>query len=242
MIEPRKNDSRPVGAAMTLGAARERLIANGYTPVSALSPDARSDHWLMSEHPAALKTLGDKPLAALILSPPQDTALGQRIRAVLERHALTAGPVRIGSDHRALWPIRADARLLSGRAALDGAVILECNAAMGGGQGIRGALIPLDGAWPRGDLLSVPYPNLPALSSDEALALFQELERLAAPAPMPAYVPRARSRRGPTAEEIELAELRRDPEKLRAKLLGYTGNPAMQQVILKRVRESVVGD
>jgi hypothetical protein len=61
---------------------------------------------------------------------------------------------------------------------LNGAVELVCAITRGMGMGIEGTLIPLDGAWLHGDLLSVPYAKLPALSSEEALSLFRELEDL----------------------------------------------------------------
>src|SRR4029077_9565468 len=100
----RKND--PHSAALTLGSAREKLIANGYTPCSMLAPDA-SAPWYVSEHPVAVRTLGQGgSLAALILTPPEDAALDERIRAVLERSGKTRGPLRVGSDARDLWVLR----------------------------------------------------------------------------------------------------------------------------------------
>jgi hypothetical protein len=174
MLE-RKNEPRaPV--SLTVGAARERLIALGYAPTSALAPED-SHPWLVSEHPVAVRTLGPNPLALLILSPGEDSALHQGIQAVLDRRGLARGPVRIGSDQRTLWPLRSETELM-GRSALNGAVEVVCAHCPGRFQGLMGSFLPLDGTWPRGDLLSVPYAKLPALSAEEADALFDELTAL----------------------------------------------------------------
>jgi hypothetical protein len=174
MLE-RKNEPR-TPTTLTVGAAREKLIANGYTPVSALAPED-SHPWLVSEHPVAVRTLGPNPLALLILTPGEDSALHQRIQAVLDHRGLNRGPQRIGSDQRTLWPLRSETELM-GRAALNGAVELVCAYCPGRFQGLVGSFLPLDGAWPKGDLLSLPYAKLPALSAEEADALFAELTAL----------------------------------------------------------------
>ena len=188
-MSDRKNESR-AAVAPTLGAVREKLIANGYTPVSMLLPVMPQDPlspwrqlepqppppWLVSEHPAAVQTLnGGKHLGALILKAPEDMVLDQRVRSVLEKRGLTRGPVRVGSDNRELWPLRAGATDLRG-SALNGAVELVGVFAGGMGTGLQGCLLPMDGAWPRGDLLSVAYDKLPPL--EDWRALLSELDRL----------------------------------------------------------------
>ena len=51
------------------------------------------------------------------------------------------------------------------------------------------------------------------------------------------YVPPPVRRYEPTAAELDLAELRRNPEALRQRLHELTGNPAVQQALLREVRE-----
>jgi hypothetical protein len=233
MFGERKNEPRPA-ATMTLGAARAKLIANGYgEPVSLLTPDADLPPYMVSEHPAALRTRGPNPLAALILSSPDDTALDQRVRSILERRGLQRGPCRVGSDQRELWPLQCEGDLREWTV-LDGAVQLICTVALGAGQGTLSAVIPLDGAWLKGDLCSVPYAKLPPLSAGDSDALRGELEALKTPEPY--EVPRMR-RSEPTAADVDLAELHRNPEALRKRLFELTGNPAMQEATLRAVRE-----
>jgi hypothetical protein len=234
MFGERKNEPRPA-ATSTLGASREKLIANGYgEPVSLLMPDADLPPYVASEHPAALRSRGSNPLAALILSSPDDSALDQRIRSILERRGLQRGPCRVGSDQRELWPLQCQGDL-TGWAALDGAVTLICTVSLGMGQGTLASLIPLDGTWLKGDLCSVPYGELPALTADDSAALCTELEALNTPEPY--EQPRAR-RYEPTAADRDLAELRRNPEALRKRLHELSGNPAMQEALLYGVRSS----
>src|ERR1700683_492396 len=184
MLESKRGSATPPPSApaLTLGAARERLIANGYTPVSMLMPFVPQDPsspwkggpqspppWLVSEHPAAVQTLGGgKHRAGLILTPKADALLDRRTRAALDRAGLTGGPVRIGSDRSELWPLRAASRDAHG-VALKGAVELVGVFAGGMGTGLQGCLLPLDGEWPRGDLLSVSYDKLPDIGDWRAL-------------------------------------------------------------------------
>jgi hypothetical protein len=233
MFGERKTEPR-TAAPPTLGAWREKLIANGYEPVSLLvADDGSAPAWLTSEHPAALKTLGRNALAAIVVTAPEDPALHQRIQGVLERRGLTRGPMRVGSDRRELWPLRADPGELLRHSALDGAVELIGNYARGPGCGVAGVLIPLDGAWIKGDPCSVPYARLPALSAEDAMALFRDLEALKPPEP---YVPPPTRRHEPTPAERDLAELRRNPDALAKRMHELTGNPAMQQATLQAVR------
>jgi hypothetical protein len=238
MFGERKNEPRPA-ATSTLGASREKLIANGYgEPVSLLIPDADLPPYVVSEHPVALRTRGSNPLAALILSSPDDTALDQRIRSIIERRGLQRGPCRVGSDQRELWPLQCQGDL-TGWAALDGAVTLICTVNLGMGQGTLASLIPLDGAWLKGDLCSVPYAKLPALSAEDSATLCRELAALTTPEP---YVSPRPRRYEPTPSERELAELRRNPDALAKRLHELSGNPAMQQATIQAVRELPAGD
>ncbi len=115
---------------------------------------------------------------------------------------------------------------------------MTCTVNLGMGQGTLASLIPLDGAWLKGDLCAVPYARLPALSAGDSAALCRELEALKTPEP---YVPRRTRRHEPTPGERDLAELRRNPEALSKRLHELTGNPAMQQATLQAVREVPAG-
>jgi hypothetical protein len=232
MFGDRKNEPR-AAATMILGASRAKLIANGYSPTSLLSPDADLPGYLTTEHPAALRTRAANPLAALILVSPEDTALDQRIRSLLDRRGLQRSPCRVGSDQSELWPLQCQGDLTEWQV-LDGAVELICTVALGMGQGTLSALIPLDGAWLKGDLCSVPYAKLPALSAGDADVLRGELEALKTPERY--ELPRTR-RSEPSAGDVDLAELRRNPEALRKRLFELTGNPAMQEATLQAVRD-----
>jgi hypothetical protein len=77
--------------------------------------------------------------------------------------------------------------------------------------------------------------RLPGISLTDARGLFAELQSLA---PREEYVPPPVQRRQePTAGDLDLAELRRNPEALRNRLFELTGNPAMQEATLRSVRE-----
>jgi hypothetical protein len=237
MFGDRKNEPR-AAATMMLGASRAKLIANGYEPTSLLAPDADLSAYLTTEHPPAVRTRAANPLAALILMSPADTALDQRIRSVVERRGLQRGPCRVASDTSELWPLQCQGDLTEW-VALDGAVTLICTVNLGAGQGTRASLIPLDGVWLRGDLCSVLYAKLPALSAEDCMALFRELEALKPPEP---YVLPPMRRSAPTAAVLDLAELHRNPEALRKRLHELTGNPSVQQALLQSVREMPVQD
>jgi hypothetical protein len=226
-----KNEPR-TAAPQTLGASRSKLMALGYEPVSLLAPDADLPPYLVSEHPPAVRTRAANPLAALILTSPEDMALVQRIRSVLEGRGLQRGPCRIGSDQSELWPLQCAGDLREWTA-LDGAVQLICTVPLGAGQGTLSALIPLDGAWLKGDLCSVPYAKLPALSAGEADALRGELESLATREP---YVLPPTRRYEPSEADLYIAELRRNPEAVHKRLFELTGNPNAQQALLQSVR------
>jgi hypothetical protein len=163
MFESRKNESR-AAATLTLGAARERLIANGYVPVSALDPHARvgaqyGPH--MSEHlPAVL-------CCALVLTPLQDPTLDRRVRALLEKRGLLRGPVRLGSDGGEMRPVRFNNQRWPLAALAERVVIKN-----------QPTVIPLDALWPQGDLFGIPCAQLPEANVDWGLDLFRDIDAL----------------------------------------------------------------
>jgi hypothetical protein len=162
MFESKRNGAS--AAALTLGATRERLIALGYTPVSALDPHERmvAQHGphVVSEHPPAVLC------HALVLTPINDQTLSARVRALFEKRGLLAGPVRVGSDGIEMRPVCFSSRYAYH--ALDESVRLSSD----------DTVIPLDGLWPQGGLLAVPFAKLPEVSADWAQALFEEIGRL----------------------------------------------------------------
>jgi hypothetical protein len=168
MFESKRNGAS--AAALTLGATRERLIALGYTPVSALDPHERmvAQHGphVVSEHPPAVLC------HALVLTPINDQTLSARVRALFEKRGLLAGPVRVGSDGIEMRPVRFSSRwslnALRDINGLGDSVWLSSD----------DTVIPLDGLWPQGGLLAVPFAKLPEVSADWAQALFEEIGRL----------------------------------------------------------------
>ena len=165
----------------TFGACASRLRSNGYEPISAIAPlGAQFDENLtgklrdwtefeISEHPVAVRLQSPSGgLCTLVLTPAAiaDPELLDRVRAVLEKSGLTAGPCRLGSDGREVYPLRAGIGRASGEA-LDGAV-----------QFGRGVLLPLDGRWERGDLLSVQRAELPEVDADAVRAACAALSGL----------------------------------------------------------------
>ncbi|MBS0374795.1 MAG: hypothetical protein JSR73_09420 [Proteobacteria bacterium] len=173
--------SRP----LTLGAVAERLRGNGYEPTSALFPFGRLTEdfplrygpWpthLVSEHPPAIVLR--HPLAVLILNPIGDPELNERARAVLTQNGLLQGPVRLGSDGGESRPLRLGEpfQRLQSMGALNGAIALDQQ--QNDGIAVRSSLLPLDGHWPDGDLLSVGFDDLPEFSG--MAGLMRELDQL----------------------------------------------------------------
>jgi hypothetical protein len=160
----RKTDPR-VAATPTLGATREKLIANGYVPVSALDPHERviSQHGrhVMSEHPPAVLC------HALVLTPLQDPTLDRRVRALLEKRGLLRGPVRLGSDGCEMRPVRFNDQRWPLAALAERVVITN-----------KPTVIPLDAQWPQGDLFGIPYAQLPEANVDWGLDLFRDIDGL----------------------------------------------------------------
>ena len=166
---------------LTFGACASRLRSNGYEPLSAAAPlgseydgnlTSKFVAWEpheISEHIAAVRLQSPSgTLCALVLDPAviADPELLERVRAVLEKSGLTAGPCRLGSDGREVYPLRAGFGRVAGDA-LDGAVRFG-----------RGTLLPLDGSWPRGTLLDVPRAELPECDADTVRAVCADLNGL----------------------------------------------------------------
>jgi hypothetical protein len=185
---------RPEASVLTLGACRARLEANGYAPTSALMPHGlvlpsapavidEAPPWLVSEHPPAVSCVGPRgaygvtaDLAALVVTWPADAVLADRIRAVLE--SLLGGPTRIGSDGAEVHVLRLTDGPLGMQSALAGAVAFESSRMAGPVSRWVPEAIPLDGRWQNGDLLSVAYADLPAISAGEVKALLAQIQLL----------------------------------------------------------------
>ena len=168
-------------STMTYGACAARLRSNGYEPVSAIAPlGAEYDGNLtskfvawepheISEHPVAVRLAAPTGgLCVLVLNPAAiaDLELLERVRALLTDRGLTAGPCRLGSDGREVYPLRAGFSRSTGEA-LDGAVHFG-----------RGTLLPCDGRWERGDLLNVARAELPECDADTVRAACSDLSSL----------------------------------------------------------------
>ena len=165
----------------TFGACASKLRANGYEPVSAIAPlgseydgnlTSKFVAWEpheISEHPAAVRLASPVGgLCLLVLNPAAiaDLELLDRVRALLTDRGLTAGPCRTGSDGRECAPLRAGFSRVAG-SALGDAVTFG-----------RGTLLPLDGRWERGDLLTAARHELPEVDSDIVRATCAELAGL----------------------------------------------------------------
>ena len=168
-------------STMTYGACAARLRSNGFEPVSAVAPlgseydgnlTSKFVSWEpheISEHPVAVRLAaptGTLCALTLDLRSIEDPELLERVRAVLEKSGLTAGPCRTGSDGREVHVLRAGYSRCTGEA-LDGAVTFG-----------RGTLLPLDGRWERGDLLNVARAELPEADSDLVRSVCAELNGL----------------------------------------------------------------
>lgn len=165
----------------TYGACAARLRSNGYELISAIAPlGAEYDGNLtskfvawepheISEHPVAVRLQSPTgTLTLLVLNPAAiaDPELLERVRAVLEKSGLTAGPCRTGSDGRETYALRAGYSRAAG-SALGDAVTFG-----------RGTLLPLDGRWERGDLLNVTRAELPEVDADTVRAVCADLNGL----------------------------------------------------------------
>jgi hypothetical protein len=129
-------------------------------------------------------SLTAEPLVALTVSGEfDDPALEQRVLSVLSARGLTGGPVRLDSEGNRTWPLR----LVNAADVAD-----RPRRVLAGAVGFvhtvdgRSAIISLDGEWPSGTLLDVPYSALPAF---DRRGLPEIMAALAALAP-----PRARRR------------------------------------------------
>lgn len=155
---------------LTLGACAARLQANGYTPCSALVPDSDSALWALSEHPAAVKTPGPG-LVTLVVAPIDDPGLAKRIEAVLVEYGLIDAPHRIGTDCVRAWPLQSVRSVAEYRSAFETVTLHGIRPH----AGIASGAIPLDGTWPRGSLLDVPFTELPQFEESKAARLFEAI-------------------------------------------------------------------
>ena len=108
--------------------------------------------------------------------PGQDGELTERIRGVLDAHKLRTGPCRIGSDGSELYPLKAG--VLPPRSSVGLGVLFEHAYRAGPFDEPQPRLIPLDGTWRNGDLLTVPRDELPAIDSDGIDGIIAELAAL----------------------------------------------------------------
>jgi hypothetical protein len=130
----------------------------------------------ISEDPVAVSCEGG--LLKLVLQPAEDAVLGERVRAVLDKHQLTGGPVRVGSDDVRIFPLRFDGYDdFLRKDVLDGVVVLE-RAISYGQYGRRSARIPLDAEWSQGTLLDTPIDKLPQIDDERLGTLLRELEAI----------------------------------------------------------------
>ncbi len=173
----------------TLGSASRALAANGYAPVSLLQPlgewvsavspfFAKLPSWRTSEHPAGVLCRAPSPLAVLVIAPIEDTELAARVTKALADRGLLSGPVRRGSDGVDVRPLRAGVIPPGVRRALSGAVTIEQSRKFGQFDEPVSSIVPLDGHWSDGDLLTVPREKLPAIAADDVEALMSALDEL----------------------------------------------------------------
>jgi hypothetical protein len=182
MLE-RKSERAATPAALTYGAVAAQLEKNGYVPTSAIAPHGRladttpvrlqphAPHTI-SEHPPAIFI--KSPLVALVLTPLDDQVLAKRILMLFEKRGLTGGPVRLGSDGRGARLLRCESLGLTGHTALDGAVVLDRE--LNDRTSILHSVLPLDGDWVGGSLLTTPLSKLPVVQ--DARELFEALNDL----------------------------------------------------------------
>lgn len=230
-----------------LGAVRERLERNGYKPTSVVShfvsqlPGSMPvPAYLSSDDVAAIELWPklDHGVAVLVLV---DQARRLQINAVLKRLKLDRGPMRRSADGTEQRPLYYDGynpplvpMAHSKYRMRDGAMILEC--CERGQWGVQSGILRLDGEWSNGTLLDTPRTSLPKISHEEIGALFDECNRLPSLDEPLKYEPSPPRKHVPTERELELAELRRDPEKLKHALWELTGNNNAQQALLASIR------
>jgi hypothetical protein len=172
---------------LTYGATKERLIANGYAPVSVLSPNEKRGYRIAEDPAGALCMPNDRErrVVSLIVTA-KDKDLRAAILGIIEKQ-LGRGPVRTssdGSEHRPLryeeWEV-APSRSWSpwgAPADQDRAVILEHAGRSGPGAVLESAIVCLSGTWAKGDLLSTQRARLPVIDRAGIDALFRALEAL----------------------------------------------------------------
>lgn len=222
----------------TYGAVSAQLRANGYEPVSIpkfyLRAAWPSEPHEISEDAAGIELWPEagRGVCALVVVT-QDPARRAQIVSALKQRKLDRGPLRVTSDGAQWRVFRCEATNPPRVSDLsDGAMLLECATALGMGRGIRSAVLPLSGVWPGESLLTTPRAKLPSVDQETLATMFAEL----APPVHHEPIVLPPLRHEPTEHEREIARYRKDPEALRRRLHELTGNPAVQQLLLKEVR------
>jgi hypothetical protein len=179
--------------ALTLGACREQLKANGYFAFSASLPGGYLQFYgdkpwhrpipqcLTDGHPVAV----DCTQLVLLVVSTADTDFREKIDAVLRRHKLVGGPVRVGSDGTRLHVLRASGIISTCSALGDALTFLGMSRGGPFNQALTYELLPLDGHWEGGTLLDTPIADLPEISDDLVTTVRRDLVEATAPPPAP---------------------------------------------------------
>jgi hypothetical protein len=176
------------GFVNTFGATREKLLQNSYAPCSALRPAIRGylaaddvGGVLLYPQHGDMQGYQARRLCVLVITT-RDRELRKKILALLVKHELAGGPVRVASDGSEARPLRydgydpllgRDSQSLKGET--EPAVILECATRELTGGPLCSGVLRVDGEWTNGSLLTVPRSKLPEIDSDGIDAFFTAL-------------------------------------------------------------------
>lgn len=188
------NDSKII----FLGSVYAKLLANGYTPCSAVDPDPKSTHYHRLDEPAAVLCDSICTISVCVA----DAKVRAAVLAVVHKYAGKAGPVRISSDGSETFIVRPEdnsygVAIPHSRAtkpfdkehlpavALDG----QGRTYRETGETSPSGHVRLSApSWRNGDLVGTARKDLPVL--DDADKLFSEVERiLSAHEPKVEYTP-----------------------------------------------------
>jgi hypothetical protein len=162
----------------TYGVLREKLIANGYVPTSALRPGSYG--WQFSDDPAAVVCIpqhgsncevpdAHKHTIASLNVLARDPKVRAAIVAVLAKHGIKGGPVRTDSAGNDAYLVRLDDEYSPPQSEE-----IERAFAVGGfirnpRSGNESAIIRCDVEWRNGDLLTTPRAQLPGIADADTL-------------------------------------------------------------------------